>query len=212
MMRIFRISVSCCLLSGIMLLDACNVRQAGEPTPPPASLEILYRDLVLKELDQTVLADPGIPGCRLADLPPFHWKEVDSGLVDIRTPEEYAIQTESLYQEGYRGYLQAREEEQDRYRSTPEMSYEEFLATCNVFPDVDFSQHSVLGYQATDSGCTVLFEKHVYRDDQDKQILYELTAVEEGACEKVIHDRNLILIPRIPPEYSVEFSVSVQKD
>jgi hypothetical protein len=29
--------------------------------------------------------------------------------------------------------------------------------------------------------------------------------IEEGECEMVFHNRNLILVPRIPPEYSVEF-------
>jgi hypothetical protein len=144
----------------------------------------------------------------LADLPPFHWKEVDSGLVDTRSPEEYAIQTESLYQEGYRGYLLAREEDQDRYRSTPEMSYEEFLATCNVFPEVDFEEYSVLGVQAIGTGCTVTFAKDVSRDDQSKTVRYEVTALEEGPCEMVSYNRNLILVPRIPPEYRVEFFVS----
>ena len=97
------------------------------------------------------------------------------------------------------------------YQSIPEMSYEEFLATCNVFPDVDFSRQSVLGCHATGTGCTVTFEKHVYRDDQGNMISYELKVIEEGACEKVINDRNLILVPRIPSNYSVMFSISYLK-
>ena len=85
------------------------------------------------------------------------------------------------------------------------MSYEEFLATCNVFPEVDFGRHSVLGAQATGTGCTVTFEKHIYQDEQSKKVLYEIAVIEEGECEMVSHNRNLILVPRIPPEYSVEF-------
>lgn len=212
MMRMSRIFVLCFLISGMILLNACNVRQRGEPTPSPAHMEIPYRELVLGELAPDILAGPGIPGCRLTDLRPFGWKEVDSGLVDIRTPEDYAIRTESLYQEGFLDYLQTRVEYPDTYLSIPEMNYEEFLATCNVFPDVDFSQYSVLGYQATGTGCTVTFEKHVYRDDPSKKILYEIAVIEEGVCEMAIHKRNLILVPRIPPDYSVEFSISVQKD
>lgn len=197
--------VLCWLIGGFISLSACNVSQGGEPTLPPPYVEVPFTDLVLQELDETALADPGIPGCRLADLPSFHWKEVDSGLVDIRTPEDYAIQTGSLYQEGYLGYQQARVEYPDRYHSTPEMSYEEFLATCNVFPAVDFEQYSVLGAQAMSTGCTVAFEKHVYRDDQSKTVRYEIQAIEEGACETVTYSRNLILVPRIPPGYRVAF-------
>jgi hypothetical protein len=203
----------CCLIiGGMTLLNACIVARVGEPTLSPAYVEIPYTELALRELAPAILADPGISGCSLADLPAFGWKEVDSGLVDIRTPEDYAIRTESLYQEGFLGYLQDRVEYPDTYRSIPEMNYETFLATCNVFPDVDFSQYSVLGYEATGTGCTVTFEKHVYRDDQNKQILYELTVVEEGACETAVRNRNLIFVPRIPHDYSVTFSMSDRKE
>lgn len=199
-------------LSGMILLGGCNLRKDGEPTLPPTYVEVPYTDLVLKELSQTTLVNPGIPGCSLADLRPFGWKTVDSGFVDIRTPEEYAIQTESLYQEGYLDYLQTRAEYPERYQSIPEMSYEKFLGTCNVFPDVDFSSYSVLGYHATGTGCQVTFEKHINRDDQNKTILYKLAVVEEGECEKVTQNRNLILVPRIPSGYNVVFSKSDRKE
>jgi hypothetical protein len=203
-----QVRLPCWLIGGLLLLSACRVSEGGEPALPPSYVEVTLAELVLEEIDQRALADPGIPGCRLADLPAFHWKEVNSGLVDIRTPEAYVIQTESLYQEGYLGYQQARVEHPDRYQSSPEMGYEAFLATCNVFPEVDFEQYSVLGAHATGTGCTVAFEKHVYRDDQSKTVLYEISVIEEGACEMVSHNRNLILVPRIPPEYSVEFLMS----
>jgi hypothetical protein len=208
MMKNSRIFVPCCLISGIILLTACNVTQVGKPTPSSGYMEIPYTEMVPGELSLDILADPGIPGCRLADLRPFGWKEEDSGLVDIRTPEDYAIRTESLYQEGFLDYQQTRLEHPETYESIPEMTYEAFLATCNVFPDVDFSQYSVLGYQATGTGCTVTFERHLYRDDQNKKIIYELAVIEEGACETAIGNRNLILVPQIPPDYSVEFARS----
>jgi len=89
-----KIKLRCCLISALILilLVACNVTQAGEPTLPPACVEVPYTDLVLEELGQAALANPGIPGCSLADLRPFGWKTVDSGFVDIRTPDYYAIQ------------------------------------------------------------------------------------------------------------------------
>jgi len=202
-----KIELLCCLIFTLILLGACNVTQTDAPTLPPTYVEELFTDLVLDELGQAALADPGIPGCRLVDLRPFGWKTVDSGFVDIRTPDDYAIQTESLYQEGYLDYLQTRVEYPDRYQSIPEMSYEEYLATCNVFPEIDFERHSVLGAQATGTGCTVAFEKHVYRDEQNKKIVYKIVVIEEGQCEMISNNRNLILIPRIPPEYSVEFLI-----
>ena len=56
------------------------------------------------------------------------------------------------------------------------------------------------------------FEKHVYRDDQKKTILYELIVNEEGACEMVFHNRNLILVPEIPSNYNVAFSMSDREE
>jgi hypothetical protein len=203
-----KIVLLCSLIGGMILLGACSVLPAGEPTLFPAYLEIPYSELVLEQLDQDLLVDPGIPGCSLFDLPPFNWKEVDSGLVDIRTPEDYAINIGSLYQEGYRAYLENLYDFPETYQSIPELSYEEFLATCNVFPEVDFIQYSVLGYHAMGTGCTVSFGKHVYRDDQNKTILYELRVYEQGACDMAVYNRNLILVPRIPSDYRVIFSPS----
>jgi hypothetical protein len=198
-----------CMIGGMILLGACHVMQGADPTQfISKGEEIPYTELVLDELDPDILANPRRLGCSLSDLPPFGWKEVDSGMVDIRTPEDYTIRIGSLYQEGYRAYLENRVDFPDTCRSTEEMSYEEFLATCNVFPAVDFSRHSVLGYHATGTGCKVTFEKHVYRDDPNKAILYELTVIEEGACEMAVHDRNLILVPRIPADTGVTFSLS----
>jgi hypothetical protein len=199
-------------ITGMSLLVACNLAQSEEPTLLPTYVELPYSELVLEELDQDILADPEMPGCSLSDLRPFGWKTVDSGLVDIRTPQDYANQVESLYQEGYLDYQQTRLEYPDRYQSTPEMSYAEFLRTCSVFPDVDFSRNSLLGFQATGTGCSVTFEKHVYRDDQNKTILYELTVVEEGVCEKDVNNRNLILVPSIPSDYIVDFSYTNPKE
>jgi hypothetical protein len=192
---------------GLTLLVACRSSQNLDQTPVTNLVEISFTELVFKDLDQELLSDPAIPGCSLADLPPFGWKEVDSGLVDIRTPDEYERRIGSLYQEGYRGYLDHRRDYPGTYQSLPEMSYEEFLATCNVFPEVDFSQYTVLGNHASGTGCTVSFEKHVFREDTEKKITYHLSVVEEGACEKVEYSRNLILVPRIPLEYQVLFNV-----
>lgn len=151
------------------------------------------------------LPGQGYPVVVLADLRPFGWKEVDSGLVDIRTPEDYVLQTASLYQEGYLDYLQTRLAYPDTYQSIPAMDYETFVATCNVFPEVDFARFSLLGYQAMGSGCTVTFEKDVFRDDKNNQILYKLEIIEDGFCETAVSNRNLILVPAVPAEYDVVF-------
>jgi hypothetical protein len=182
---------------------------AGAPTMDSSKGEEMpHSELALGDLDPDVLASPGTVGCSLVDLPPFGWKEVNSGRVDIRAAEEYRISVESLYQEGFRAYQDNRVDFPEEYGATPEMTYDEFLTTCNVFPDVDFSQYSLLGYHATGTGCQVAFERHVYRDDANKVILYELEVIEKGTCQTAVRDRNLILVPRIPSEYRVTFILS----
>ncbi len=62
-MKIPKTVVLCCLIGGMILLNACNVTLVGESTPSPAYMEIPYTDLVLGELAPEILADSGIPGC-----------------------------------------------------------------------------------------------------------------------------------------------------
>lgn len=193
------------ILIGTLVLIACSASGPGEPAGTSGYQEVPYTPLVLEEADSAAFAGPGIPGCALEDLRPFNWKTVASGLVDIRSAEEHAVQTASLYQEGYLDYQQAQVESSERYGSVPQMRYEEFFATCNVFPAVDFTRYSLLGKDETGTGCTVSFERRVFRDDEKKRVVFQLTVVEGGACEKSVRDRNLILVPRIPPDYGVTF-------
>ena len=199
------------LVSGMILVGACNLANSRELNRHQTYIELPYSELLLEELDQDTISSLGLSGCLLPDLRPFGWKEVDSGLVDTRTPEEYAIQVESLYQEGYLDYQQTRLEYPEKYQTIPLISYENFFASCNVFPNVDFSRFSVLGYQVSGTGCSVSFEKNVYRDDQNRSILYELTVFEEGRCELDFSSRNLIMVPRIPSNYSVNYSKTIQE-
>jgi hypothetical protein len=202
----------CGLICGMILLGACKLTQSGGPTHLQTYLEMPFSELVLEELDLDIVSSLELSGCLLVDLRPFGWKEVDSGFVDIRTPEDYFVQVESLYQEGYLDYQQTRLEYSDKYQTIREMSYEQFLVTCNVFPDVDFSQFSILGYHASGSGCNATFERHVYRDDQNKSILYELTVIEEGLCKQQFINRNLILVPKISSDYVVKYSKTIRKE
>ena len=132
-------------LTGMIVIAAFNPVQESEPTPPPGFVKLAYMDLVFEEPDQVVLDNPGIPGCKLEDLRPFGWKTVDTGFLDVRTSDDYSVQVESLYQEGFLDYSLARGTNPEMYQAIPEMDYEAFLAVCNVFPEVDFSQYSLLG-------------------------------------------------------------------
>jgi len=196
----------------LILLGACTSQTAiPSPSPPtvtpvlPPYVEIGYEDLQLRELGQDLLTDPGMPGCDLRDLPAFNWKLVDAGQVAIRTQEEYASQVDSLYSEGYVVFQENLSAFPDTYQSVPNYGYDEFLEMCNVFPEVDFSQKTILGNHASGTGCSVDFEKHVYRDEKNKRVLYAVDVIEEGLCEMYGWSRNLITIDSVPPDYRVEF-------
>jgi hypothetical protein len=203
----------------LLLLGACT-SQTPIPSPspptvtpvPPAYVEIGYEDLQLREIGQDLLTDPGMPGCDLQGLPAFNWKLVDAGQVAIRTQEEYALHIDSLYSEGYAVFLQNLSAFPDTYQSVPNYGYDEFLEICNVFPEIDFSQKSILGNHASGTGCSVDFEKHVYRDDDNKRVLYTVEVIEEGLCEMYGWSRNLITIASVPSDYRVEFVVSSLDD
>jgi hypothetical protein len=72
---------------------------------------------------------------------------------------------------------------------------------------IDFSEKTLLGMYTTGTGCTIEFERHVYRDDDAKTITYVITVIEEGNCEMLGMSMNWITIPTVPQEYAVVFDV-----
>ena len=196
------------LLLGLILFAGCASQEPTQPQLPSSAIEIQVEDLQLRELGQEVLTDPGIPGCDLQDLPAFNWKLEDAGQVVIRTQEEYASNVDSLYSEGYTMFQENLEAFPDTYAAVPDYGYDEFVEMWSVFPEVDFSQKTVLGNQAAGTGCSVDFERHVYRDDENRRILYAVDVIEEGLCEMLGWNRNLITVASVPSDYSVEFEAT----
>ena len=68
------------------------------------------------------------------------------------------------------------------------------------------------GNHASGTGCSVDFEKHVYRDDDNKRVLHTVKVIEEGLCEMYGWSRNLITIASVLPDYRIEFVVSSLDD
>ena len=74
-------------------------------------------------------------------------------------------------------------------------------------PPINFSQYTLLGKYAYGSGCSVNFEKRVYRDEANKKIIFFIKVNEEGPCEMLVEKMDWVLVQKIPPEYSVVFKV-----
>lgn len=98
---------------------------------------------------------------------------------------------------------------------TSQEEYEKLLEyvsdspTCEdfVLPSLDFSEYTLLGTHAYGVGCSITFEKHVYKDTENKIIIYSVIVVEEGNCEMIGMSMNWIAIPKVPSEYTVVFEV-----
>lgn len=193
------------MITILILVGCCSF---NNKKPPPFSKkfqEVSYTELEYDQPDPNKSDLIETLSCQLSDLPPIGWKEVNSGLVDIRTVEAYEIQTASLYQQGFFDYQQNRLENPEKFEDLPEFSYEEYFEICNVFPEIDFSKYSLLGYHASGTGCDVSFEKYIYQNDEDLSILYQLKVIEKDDCETTIYNRNFILVAKIPSSYEVQF-------
>ncbi len=74
-------------------------------------------------------------------------------------------------------------------------------------PSIDFSRYTLLGKYAYGGGCSVSFERKVYKDDVNKRIIFSIKVIEKGPCEMIIGKMNWVLVQKIPPNYSVIFEV-----
>src|SRR3989338_5392320 len=76
------------------------------------------------------------------------------------------------------------------------------------FPPVDFFQKTLLVKSAMGSCAATGFKKQVLKDDRNKKIIYKVNAIERGmmACSGPgLDSMNIITIPKIPKDYTVEF-------
>lgn len=97
-------------------------------------------------------------------------------------------------------------------------SNEEYLALmdnkssadfCNNYtlPEVNFTQYTLLGKYTEGVGCSIEFVRKVYVNDTNKTITYIIDVVEDGNCKKMGMSMNWILIPRVAPNFTIQFKV-----
>ncbi len=106
-------------------------------------------------------------------------------------------------------------DEHNEYVINSEEEYAELLnhkisaPQCTNFqlPPIDFSQHTLLGKYAFGGGCSVKFERKVYRDEANKRIIFFIKVNERGSCEMIVGRMNWVLIRKIPSDYRGIFKV-----
>lgn len=79
-----------------------------------------------------------------------------------------------------------------------------------VPPEIEFNTHSLLGFWAT-GRCETKFTREVSENETDKKYVYEIRVKECGACESERYDANLVLVPKLPAGYSVDFIIRTDK-
>ena len=87
---------------------------------------------------------------------------------------------------------------------------EKFGETCSKenLPMIDFSKNTILGKITYGSGCSREFVRKVIVDNTKKIATYSVEVINKGGCQPLITNNELIIIPKIPEDYTIEFSVS----
>lgn len=73
-------------------------------------------------------------------------------------------------------------------------------------PQIDFSENSLLGLYA-DGGCQVAFQRNVKIDALNQKYVYTVKVKECGLCDALGFSQNLVLVPKLPQNWTVEFIV-----
>ncbi|MBK8806709.1 MAG: hypothetical protein IPO21_08710 [Bacteroidales bacterium] len=113
--------------------------------------------------------------------------ETEIGMYVIRTNEEY-------------------QEFGDKVRA----NYDNIDCDTAKLPEIDFSKYSLISFLTGGSGCSAHFQRRVYKDTINSNIVYKIEENYEGDCEMYIENRNWAIVPAIPYDYIVEFNIKKQ--
>lgn len=158
-----------------------------------------YKELEFEEVDRGLTSDFTLIGdCENIDL----WVEEELREEDIaiNSLEKYEEVLHRVYEKMYERFLQS----EGRYDSV-DYTYEEFFEICNIFPEIDFSEKTLLGNHSSASGYGAYFEKSVYKDPSKKEVVYDARAIGEGVGEQHFSSMNWIIVPKINPDYNIIF-------
>jgi len=75
-------------------------------------------------------------------------------------------------------------------------------------PIIDFSEYSILSKITQDGCCSDMYTRLILKDYELKKITYKIDVEYFGSCEKLCFNYNLVLVPKIPEDYKVEFIVN----
>lgn len=71
-------------------------------------------------------------------------------------------------------------------------------------PDIDFYEYSLLGFWAT-GRCETKFIREVSKNETNKKYTFKIKVKDCGTCKSERFDANLVLLPKIPDGFIVDF-------
>ncbi len=78
--------------------------------------------------------------------------------------------------------------------------------TASLAP-IDFNAYSLLAKRTSGGGCSVIYNRKVLKDTENKKIIYKIEVQYEGPCDMLISSWNWVYIPKPEEGYLVEFRV-----
>jgi len=79
-----------------------------------------------------------------------------------------------------------------------------------ALPIIDFTNYSLLSKLTQGGCCSDKYKRRVLKDSLAKKIVYEIEVEYEGSCEMLCGNFNWVLVPKIPEDYSIQFSVKTR--
>lgn len=71
-------------------------------------------------------------------------------------------------------------------------------------PDINFNEYSLLGFYSSGQ-CEVKFIRDVTKSEINNKYSYRIIVNDCGDCKMMRTDANLVLVPKIPDNYIVDF-------
>jgi hypothetical protein len=71
-------------------------------------------------------------------------------------------------------------------------------------PDIDFNEYCLLGFWATGQ-CETKFIREILKNETGKKYTYKIKVKDCGTCKSERYDANLVLAPKIPDGFIVDF-------
>ncbi|MCH8555123.1 MAG: hypothetical protein LAT76_08195 [Schleiferiaceae bacterium] len=75
---------------------------------------------------------------------------------------------------------------------------------CNL-QEIDFETHTLLGFYTVVKGCDARFNREVEKVETLRRYIFRVTVDVCSPCEDAIFSYNWVLVPKLPPGYTVDF-------